>query len=400
MHVFKNEARAMQEQLVQWRRWCHQHPGLGFQVRETAEFIAKLLRQWNLEVETEVGRSGVVGIVRGGRPGPVVAVRVDIDALPIQEENTHAFISAYPGKMHACGHDGHIAIGLGVARLLSQHRQDLSGTAVIIFQPGEEGYWGAREMIKDGVLSRHQVQAIVGGHIGFFSPELALGEVGISYGPIMAAGCKFEAEVIGKGGHGAQPQDAIDPIAVTAEVISAWQRIVSREVSPLTPAVLSLGEIHGGQAYNIIPERVSLSGTIRFFHDQAGELLFKRVEEVLAGICRTWRAKYTFKLHPGYPAVINDPDFTVFFAGIARKVTGEEKVKVLEFPIMVSEDMSFYLQKVPGTYFLLGAGNPAENYPHHHPRFDFNEEVLWLGAALLAQTAWEYGKGFAAKQTE
>jgi len=392
--MFKDAARAIQDQLIQWRRWCHQHPGIGFDVQETADYIAKLLKDWGLEVETNVGRTGVVGIVRGARPGPVIAVRVDIDALPLQEENIHEFVSNYPNKMHACGHDGHTAMGLGVAKLLSQIKQDLSGTVIIIFQPAEEGEGGALEMIKDGVLDRHKVQAIVAGHIGLLSPELSLGQVGVCYGPMMAAAYGFEAEVIGKGGHGAQPHETIDPVVISAEIISAWQRIVSREISPITPAVLTVGKIQGGQAHNIIPEKVSLSGTIRFFHAHAGDILLQRVEEVMAGICKTWKAQYTFKFRDGYPPVINDQDFTGFFADIAASIIGEENVKVLEYPTMGGEDMAFFLQKVPGTFFFLGAGNPSKGiiHPHHHPRFDIDEEVLWLGTALLTQTAWDYTK--------
>lgn len=392
MPGFKEEAKAMQDQLVQWRRWCHQHPGIGFEVQETADFIANQLKTWDVEVETGVGRTGVVAIVRGAKPGPARAVRVDIDALPLQEENSHDYVSAYPGKMHACGHDGHIAMGLGVAKMLSMHKQDLAGSVIIIFQPAEEGQGGAREMIRDGVLARHKVEAIVAGHIGLLSTELGAGQVGISFGPLMAAAHSFEAEILGRGGHGALPNDTVDPVAISAEVICAWQRIVSREISPLMPAVLTVGQIHGGFAHNIIPEKVSLGGTLRYFHRPAGETLLKRIEEVLAGICATWKARYTFRVDEGYPALINNREYTEFFEEIAKSIAGEENVKVLEFPTTGSEDMACFLEKVPGTFFFLGAGNPAKGivHPHHHPRFDIDEDILWLGAALLAQTSWEY----------
>jgi len=392
MPNLKEAAQGIQDQLVLWRRWIHQHPGIGFEVQETADYIAEKLNNWNVEVETGVGQTGVVGVIRGSKPGPTIAVRVDIDALPMQEENTHGYVSKYPGKMHACGHDGHAAIGLGVAKLLSQHREDLAGTAVVIFQPAEEGEGGAPAMIKDGVLQRHNVQAMVGGHIGLLSPDLSLGQVGVCYGPMMAATYEFEAEVIGKGGHGAQPHETIDPVVISAEVISAWQRIVSRELSPLNPGVLTVGKIQGGWAHNIIPEKVSISGTIRFFQTQAGETLLKRAEEIIAGICRTWKAQHSFKILNGYPPVVNDKDFTSFFADVARGVVGEENVKVLEYPTMGGEDMAFFLQEVPGTFYFLGAGNPSKGivHPHHHPRFDIDEDVLWQGVALLTQTVWDY----------
>lgn len=389
---FREAARELQGQLVQWRRWCHRHPGIGFEVQETADYIAEKLKEWGLEVEAGVGRTGVVGIIRGGRPGPSRAVRVDIDALPIQEENEHDYVSEYPGKMHACGHDGHIAMGLGTARLLSQNRQELDGTVIIIFQPAEEGEGGAPAMIADGVLRRHNVQAIVAGHVGLLSPELGAGQVGICYGPMMAASYAFEAEVIGKGGHGAAPHETVDPVVISAEIISAWQRIVSREVSPLNPAVLTVGKIQGGWAHNIIPEKVALSGTVRFFHEPAGKVLLTRLEEVMAGICSTWKAKHSFRFLDGYPPVVNNQEFTAFFAEIARGLAGEENVKVLEFPTMGGEDMSFFLKEVPGTFFFLGAGNPEKGivHPHHHPCFDFDEDVLWLGTALLTESAWRF----------
>lgn len=397
MPNYREEAKALQSSLVEWRRWFHQHPGISFEVQETADFIAEKLRTWEIEVETGVGRTGVVGIIRGGKPGPAMAVRVDIDALPIQEENTHDFVSLYPGKMHACGHDGHAAIGLGVAKLLAQHREELAGTAVIIFQPAEERGGGAAAMIEDGVLRRHNVQAVVGGHIGLLSPALSLGQVGISYGPLMAAAYQFEVEIMGKGGHGAYPHDTIDPVVASAEVISAWQRLVSREISPMHPGVLSVGSIHGGDAHNIIPEKVVMKGTFRYFHPQAGEIFLHRVEEVLAGICQAWKAQYTYKIVTAYPPLINDKEFTAFFARLAQGLVGEENVKVIE-PVMGGEDMAFFLEQVPGTYYFLGAGNPEKGiiHPHHHSRFDIDEDVLWLGAALLSQTVWEYTKNFSA----
>lgn len=387
---WKQEARGIQEQLITWRRWCHQHPGIGFDVEETADYIAARLQEWGVEVERGIGKSGLVGIVRGAKPGPTIGIRADMDALPIQEENAHAFVSKSPGKMHACGHDGHIAMGLGAAMLLARKRQELSGTVVLIFQPGEEGWRGAKAMIDDGVLARHEVDALVACHLGTLSPELALGQVGLTYGPIMAAVNVFEARIIGQGGHGAMPHNTIDPVVISAEVITAWQRILTREISPLYPAVLTVGQIHGGQTHNIIPSEVYIQGTIRYFHQEAGDILKTRIEEVMAGICSAWKAKYRLNFDQGYPPVVNDRQFTRFFSEIATALAGEENVKVLEYPLMVSEDVSFFLQEVPGTFFLLGAGNPGADYPHHHGRFDLDESILWLGTALLAATAWQY----------
>ncbi|MTI95116.1 MAG: amidohydrolase [Firmicutes bacterium] len=394
MQNLKEAARNLQPQLVEWRRWCHQHPGIGYEVEETAEYIAQKLRQWDIEVETGVGKSGVVGIVRGAKPGPVIGIRADMDALPVTEANEHEYVSKYPGKMHACGHDGHVAMALGAAKLLAEMRQDLSGTFVIIFQPAEEGLGGAKAMIDDGVLSRHKVQAIVGGHLGLIAKELTAGQVGVCYGPMMAATYSFEANVIGKGGHGAMPHETVDPIVIAAEVVSAWQRIVSREISPLHPAVLTVGKIQGGSTHNIIPPQVDMLGTIRYFHQPAGDKLRNRMEQVLANICKAWGAEYNFSYGDGYPPVVNDKQFTQLFAETAEVLVGSENVVELTTPTMGGEDMSFFLQQVPGTFFFLGAGNPDKGivYPHHHPKFDLDEDVLWMGTALLAGTALEYTK--------
>ena len=390
----KEAALQLQPQLVEWRRWCHQHPGLGFKEHETAEFIAQKLQSWGIEYETGIGKTGVVGIITGAKPGPVIALRADMDALPMQEENTHDFVSKYPGIMHACGHDGHVAMALGAAKLLSEHKEQLAGKVIVIFQPAEEGLGGAPAMIKDGVLSRHKVDAIVGGHLGLISQELSLGQVGVCYGPMMAAAYSFNAEITGKGGHGAMPHQAIDPIVIAAEVITAWQRILTREISPLEPAVLTVARIQGGSSHNIIPEKVELQGTIRYVKPETGDILKTRMVEVLDGICSSWKAGSSFSFNDGYPPVINDKEFTSFFAGLAKELAGEENVIELEQPTMGGEDMSFFLQEVPGTFFFLGAGNPEKGmvHPHHHPRFDFDEDILWLGTALLAGTALNYNK--------
>lgn len=388
----KEAAHNLQPQLVQWRRWCHQHPGIGFDVEETAEYVAEKLRQWGIDVETGVGQSGVVGIITGSKPGPTIALRADMDALPIEEENSHSFISKYRGKMHACGHDGHVAWALGAAKLLSERRESLAGKVIVIFQPAEEGLGGAPAMIADGVLERHKLDAIVGGHLGRLSKELSTGQVGVCKGAMMAAAFSFNAEIHGKGGHGAMPHQAVDPVVIAAEVISAWQRIVSREISPLNPAVLTVSQIHGGSTHNIIPEKVEIQGTIRYLDSETGEILKQRMEAVLAGICRTERGSHSFRLNAGYPPVRNDREFTAFFAGVAEELAGKENVIELEQPTMGGEDMSFFLQAVPGTFFFLGAGNEEKGivHPHHHPRFDFDEDILWLGTALLAATAWQY----------
>jgi amidohydrolase len=383
-------AQKLKSNLSQWRRWCHQHPGIGYDVEETAEYIVEILSSLGIKTETQVGRSGVVGIIEGKEPGPVIALRADMDALPIQEENNHEYKSLYPGKMHACGHDAHVAMLLGAAHILKEG--NFAGTVILMFQPAEEGLGGAKAMINDGVMSRHQVQAIFGGHIGLISNELSTGQVGVSYRPMMAATYSFEARITGKGGHGAMPHQAVDPIVIAAEVITAWQRLISREISPVHPAVLTIASIHGGSAHNIIPEHVDMKGTIRYLNPEAGDTLLTRMEQVLTGICEVWRAKGTITIGDGYPPVVNDRDFTAFFAQVAEEIVGRENVIDLEYPTMGGEDMAFFLQEAPGTFFFLGGGNPEKGitYPHHHPKFEIDEEVLPIGTALLAAGALKY----------
>lgn len=370
--------------LVSWRRHLHQYPELGFKEHLTAEFVAQQLTTWGIDHQTEIAKTGIVATIPGAQPGPVLAIRADMDALPIQEENPVPYRSRHDGVMHACGHDGHTAIALGTARYLSQHHQDFAGTVKLIFQPAEESPGGAKPMIEAGVLQNPQVDAIIGLHLW---NNLPLGTVGVKPGPLMAAVDLFDCTIQGKGGHGAMPHQTTDAVVVSAQIVNALQTIVARNVNPLDAAVVTVGQLHSGAVSNVIADTGFMSGTVRYFDPELASLIEPRMEQVIAGICQSWGATYDLNYWRLYPPVIND----VAIADLVRSVTAS----VIETPAgvvpscqtMGGEDMSFFLQAVPGCYFFLGSAN-AElglNHPHHHPQFDFDETALAMGVEIFVR---------------
>jgi amidohydrolase len=382
---FRAEAEGLASQLVSWRRDLHEHPELAFRETRTADLVATVLRGLDMEVRTRVGRTGVVGLLHGGRPGPVVMLRADMDALPIQENSDAPYASQVPGVMHACGHDGHVAMLLGAATLLARHAADLPGDAFFVFQPAEEGLGGASAMLADGLLTDPVPAAAFGLHLWNTMP---MGRVCAQAGPIMAAADLIEITVRGRGGHGALPHEAVDAIAVTGQILSALQTIVSRNVDPQETAVLTIGAVHGGTAYNIIAETVALEGTIRTFSPAVRETVLTRLRVLLDGIAAGMGARYDLKVKPVAPAVVNDPGIAEVARAAAVQVVGAPSV-AWHPPLMVSEDFSEYQRLVPSCYMLLGSGNPTLGLgaPHHNPRFDFDEQVLPLGTALLVAAA-------------
>jgi amidohydrolase len=382
------EAEGLALQLVSWRRDVHQHPELAFRETRTADLVATVLSGLGMEVRTGVGRTGVVGLLHGGRPGPVVMLRADMDALPIQENSDAPYASQAPGVMHACGHDGHVAMLLGAATLLARHAADLPGDVLFVFQPAEESMGGAVAMLADGLLTDPVPAAAFGLHLWNTMP---LGRVSAQAGPMMAAADLVEITVHGRGGHGALPHEAVDAIAVTGQILSALQTIVSRNVNPQETAVLTIGAVHGGTAYNIIAETVALEGTIRTFSPAVRETVLTRLRVLLDGIAAGMGARYELKVKPVAPAVVNDPGIAEVARAAAVQVVGAPLV-AWHPPLMVSEDFSEYQRLVPSCYMLLGSGNPALglNAPHHNPRFDFDEQVLPLGTALLATAATRF----------
>ncbi|AEH24440.1 M20 metallopeptidase family protein [Pyrococcus yayanosii] len=365
------EALAIKDQIISWRRDFHMHPELGYEEERTSKIVEEHLREWGYRIK-RVG----TGIIAEIGEGKVVALRADMDALPIQEENDVPYKSRVPGKMHACGHDAHTAMLLGAAKIIAEHSDALPNRVRLIFQPAEEGGNGALKMIEAGALEN--VEAIFGIHVW---AELESGLIGIREGPFLAGVGKFWAKVTGKGGHGAAPHLSNDPIPTAAEMVLALQRIVSREVDPLKSAVVTVGRISGGTAFNIIPESVELEGTYRFFEPKVGRLVEKRIREILEGIARAHNTKLELSIEELGPPTVNDPSMAAFVKKVAEGL-GLKTSEVRQ--TMGAEDFAFYLQKVPGTFIALGIKNEEKGivYPHHHPKFDVDEDALPFGTAL------------------
>jgi amidohydrolase len=378
------EIRTLQAQLVQWRRSLHQRPELGFREHLTAEFIAQKLSQWGIEHETGIAETGIVATIAGTRPGPVLGIRADMDALPVQELNEVPYRSQHDGIMHACGHDGHVTIALGTAYYLSQHRDDFAGTVKIIFQPAEEGPGGAKPMIAAGALRNPNVDAIIGLHLW---NNLPLGTAGVRTGALMAAVEQFHCTIQGKGGHGAMPHQTIDSIVVASQVVTALQTIVARNVDPLKSGVVTVGSFNAGSAHNVIADSARLSGTVRYFDPTLADWFSQRVEQIISGVCQAHGASYTLDYEQLYPPVINDAGMADLVRSIAETVIETPAGVVPECQTMGGEDMSFFLQEVPGCYFFLGSANAEKSlaYPHHHPRFDFDETALGMGVEIFVR---------------
>lgn len=385
---YRAEADTLYQQLVAWRRDLHAHPELSFHEVRTSALVADVLSQLGFEVRTGVARTGVVALLHGGRPGPTVMLRADMDALPIQELSSAPYASLTPGVMHACGHDGHVAIGLGAATLLARHAAELTGDVLFIFQPAEERDQGAAAMISDGALADPRPDAAFGLHL--WNP-FPFGRVVAQAGPIMAAADVLKIVVRGRGGHGGQPHETVDAIAVTGQVLSALQTIVSRNVNPQDTAVLSIGTVHGGTAFNVIAETVELHGTLRTFSTAVRETVLARLRVLLDGVTAGMGAECQLHVQPLTGPLVNDPAASEIARGAAIQVVGNHAV-AWHAPLMVSEDFAEYAERVPACFLLLGSGN-AElglDAPHHNPHFDFDERVLPVGAALLATVATRY----------
>ncbi|MBS4023454.1 MAG: amidohydrolase [Dethiobacter sp.] len=385
------EAKKIQAELISWRRELHQFPEVGLELPETAAYVSKKLTELGIEHKTGIGVSGIVGLIRGKEEGKTIAIRADMDGLAIKEETGLPFASQN-GNMHACGHDAHTSMLLGVAKILNENKDKLKGNIKLLFQAAEEGPGGAKPMIDDGAMENPRVDAVIGLHIGTIFKEIGPGVVGVAYGNLMACLDRFDIKVIGKGCHGAMPDTGIDPIVMAAQVVNALQTIVSREIKPTEPAVVTIGEIHGGRSYNIIPDAVDIVGTARATSQDVREKIASRMEEIVASVTKAMRGSYEFNYTFGYPPLVNDAGFTKGFVETAKKIVGEEKIFEITKPTMGGEDMAFFLEKVPGTFFFLGGGNESKGIvtPHHNSKFDVDEDVFWIGTALLAQGAVDW----------
>jgi len=383
---FLSEAEALHEELVSVRRDLHMHPELGFQEFRTAKIVAEKLGGLGYEVQTGVGKTGVVGLLQGGQPGEkVVLLRFDMDALPIQEENDVAYRSQTPGVMHACGHDAHVAVGIGVATLLARHKDKVPGTIKLMFQPAEEGLGGALSMIEDGLLEGPKVDYALGLHV---SSTHALGTAVVRSGALLAASDKLEISVRGRGGHGAHPDQTVDAVLVAAQLVVALQTIVARSINPLDTGVVTVGAIHAGEAGNVIAETALMRGTIRSFSQEVRALLHRRIREVAAGVAATFGATIDVTIILGVDPTINAPEPTNVVHRSAAAVLGDTNIDTA-YRTTGGEDFSAVLERVPGHFFMLGARNDERglNFPHHNPRFDIDEACLPQGVAILCDAA-------------
>jgi amidohydrolase len=376
---------------VAWRRDFHMHPELGYQEVRTAGIVADHLRNLGLEVSTGVGKTGVVAIVEGDSASPdapTVLLRFDMDALPINEATELPYASQSSGIMHACGHDGHTAIGMGVAQLLVKHRASLRGRVKLVFQPAEEGLGGALAMIADGVMETPKPSAAFGMHVW---SRLPLNQVVVQEGPLWAGADMVDLVITGRGGHGAMPHETVDAIVVASEVVLAWQTIVSRNVDPAQPAVISVGSFQAGTANNVIAEQAILKASIRSLNFAMRDYLVQRMREMAEGICAAHGARAELAFRPGVPATINASVGVRLMTDIAASVVGEDNVIQIT-PMMVAEDMSEYLNRAPGCFVLVGAWDTAKpiNSPHHSATFAWDERVLATGVALMAGAAVTY----------
>ncbi len=377
------------------RRDIHAHPELCFQEVRTADVIAKALTDWGIPVHRGLGTTGVVGIVKNGSSSRAVGLRADIDALPMTEHNTFAHASQHAGKMHACGHDGHTAMLLAAAKHLAQHR-NFDGTVYLVFQPAEEGGGGAREMIKDGLFEKFPMEAMFGAHNW---PGMPVGSFAVKPGPMMASSNEFTVTIRGKGSHAALPHLGTDPVPVAAQMVMAFQTIITRNRRPIDPGVISVTMIHAGEATNVVPDSCQMRGTVRTFSIETLDLIQQRMQQVAEHTCAAFGATCEFEFTRNYPPTVNHPNETAFVQRVLGQVVGPENIQDFE-PTMGAEDFSYFLQAKPGCYFMIGNGDGAHREGGHglgpcmlhNPSYDFNDELIPLGATAWVRIAEEWLK--------
>ena len=374
------EALKIKEQIIAWRRDFHMYPELKYEEERTSKIVEEHLREWGYKIK-RVGTGIIADIGEGNKR---IALRADMDALPVQEENEVPYKSKIPGKMHACGHDAHTAMLLGAAKIVAEMKDKLKGTVKLIFQPGEEGGLGAKRIVEEGHLD--DVDAVFGIHVWV---ELPSGTIGIKEGPLLASADAFRAIIKGKGGHGAAPHMSIDPIAVAVDIVNAYQKIISREVNPLDPAVISVTKIMAGTTFNVIPETAELWGTVRAFNEEVRNFIIERLEQITEGYAKSMRCEGKFELTMEYiPPTINDKGLAEFAKAVLKPLGEIVEPK----PTLGAEDFAFYTQKSPGLFIFLGIRDEEKGivYPHHHPKFNVDESVLWKGSAIYALLAYRY----------
>jgi amidohydrolase len=384
MPDFRQEAEALYDDMVRVRRDFHRHPELGFQETRSAGIVAETLGRLGYEVQSGVGQTGVLGILGGEREGPTVLMRFDMDALPVTENNDTEYVSQTPGVMHACGHDGHMAVGLSVAQILAGYQPHIAGTLKLLFQPAEEGLGGALAVMADGVLENPRPDVALALHLW---NDLPLGKIRVTAGRAMAASSVFTLTVRGRGGHGAAPHKAVDPILAAAQIVTALQSIVSRNIDPLDSVVVTVGQMTAGTTFNVIPEVAVLKGTVRSFDNKLHRLAYRRILEMAQNMAAAFRCTATMETVAIVPAVNNAADPTATVRTAALGIVGADNV--VEGQTMGAEDMGYILEEIPGCYFFIGSANDNKglNFPHHHPRFDFDERAMITGVATMTSAA-------------
>lgn len=389
---FYKEALEINKELIEWRRDFHENPELGFEEYRTSKVIKDFLDKEGIPY-IEVAKTGVCAIIKGtaegAESGKTIAIRGDIDALPLQDNKSCSYSSKVQGKMHACGHDAHTTIVLGAAKILNRYKHMLKGNIKLLFEPAEETVGGARYMIKEGVLEEPKVDAVIGLHV---SEAIEAGKVGIKQGVFNAASNPFTIKIKGKGGHGAHPEDTIDPVVIASNIIVSLQSIVSREIPPVYPAVITVGSIHGGTAQNIIPEEVEIKGIMRTMKSEHREYVKKRLCEVVNGICAAMRGKAEIDIEESYPCLYNDDNMVALLKETATELLGEENVQMLEHPSMGVESFAYFSMERPAVFYFLGSANFEKGItnPAHGTLFDIDERCLPVGVALQCTTAYEY----------
>lgn len=384
-------AEALGPEFVAIRRDIHQHPELGMEEVRTSGIVVDHLRSLGLEVTAPVANTGVVGLLRGAHPGKTIALRADMDALTVPEKSGAPYSSLIPGKMHACGHDGHTAILMGVAKLLAGMKDEIYGNVKFFFQPAEEAPpGGAAPMIAAGVMENPHVDAAMGLHL---STDIPVGQIGLMAGASCAAADMIEIRISGKGGHGAHPHKSIDAIVAAGHVIVALQTIASREIDPLGSVVVTIGTVNGGYRGNVIADQVVMTGTVRTLDPAVRATMPERLQRIIGGVCDALRCQWELDYQHGYPSVVNDAGMADLVEAVGQELLGPENVHRIPAPGMGGEDFSYFAEKVPAIYFRLGGGNPAKGctYPGHHPQYNFDDEAaIPVGIAVLSAAALEY----------
>ena len=384
MEIIK-ELEELQPEMQSWRRDFHAHPEIAFEEHRTAQIVAEKLESFGIEVETGLAGTGVVGTLKKGKGNRSIGLRADLDALLINEANDFEHKSKTPGKMHACGHDGHTTMLLGAAKYLAE-KGDFDGTITFIFQPAEENEGGGKVMIDDGLFDKYPVESVFGMHN---IPGMPVGTFAMKSGPIMASFDIFNLKIIGKGGHAAMPHTAIDPIIIGTKIVDAYQSIVSRYIDPQEPVVLSVTQFHGGDAYNVIPNEIEMKGTVRCFSSKVQETIENQMEQITSSICSAYGADYELGYERRYPATINTAEEVTISEKVAKDISGDEMVHTSPTPSMGSEDFAFMLQERPGSYIWIGNGDGEGSCMLHNPGYDFNDEILPIGATYWVNMAEE-----------